>query len=71
MTSANIDRNALQWRKATKSSTGNCVEVASVEGRIAVRNSRRPDGELIIYSIAEFDAFVDGVKKGEFDELIR
>ncbi|MEV7013121.1 DUF397 domain-containing protein, partial [Streptosporangium sp. NPDC051022] len=35
--------------------------------RVAVRHSRRPDAEVIVYSRAEWVAFVGGVKDGEFD----
>lgn len=64
-----IDRNNLNWRTATRSSGGNCVEVASAAEMVAIRHSRRPDAELILYSRPEFAAFVDGVRKGEFDDL--
>jgi hypothetical protein len=65
----NFDRNGLKWRTASRSSGGNCVEVASAGGMVAIRHSRRPDAELILYSPLEFAAFVDGVRKGEFDDL--
>ena len=64
------DRDALNWRIASRSTGGNNVEVASAHGMIAVRHSRRPDAELIMYSVAEFAAFLDGAKKGEFDDLV-
>jgi hypothetical protein len=71
MKSTEIDRNSLEWRIARKSSGGNCIEVAAAAGgMIAVRHSRRPSGELILYTVAEFDAFVDGIKNGEFDDLV-
>jgi hypothetical protein len=66
-----IDRHSLPWRKATGSGGGNCVEVAPVGDHIAVRHSRHPDAELILYSEAEFAAFLDGAKDGEFDDLVR
>jgi hypothetical protein len=65
-----INREALAWRIATKSSSGNCVEVAVAEDMIAIRHSKRPYSELILYTFAEFEAFVDGIKKGEFDDMI-
>jgi hypothetical protein len=70
MTSLKIDRNALAWRIATRSSGGNCVEVARADNLIAVRHSKNPDGEMILYTDAEFAAFLDGAKKGEFDDLL-
>lgn len=70
MTESNIDRNALTWRVATRSAGGNCVEVAKSDDMIAVRNSRRPEAEIILYTRSEFAAFLDGAKKGEFDDLL-
>ena len=70
MTESKFDRNALAWRVATRSSSGNCVEVATTGNMIAVRNSRRPDDEIILYTKPEFSAFLDGAKKGEFDDLL-
>ncbi|MFD0918692.1 DUF397 domain-containing protein [Saccharopolyspora rosea] len=60
------------WRKSRHSgSVGNCVEVAPlVNGGIAVRNSRYPDGPALVYSRAEMAAFLHGAKDGEFDDLI-
>jgi hypothetical protein len=62
----------VAWHISTRSSGGGaeCVEAGPVRdgsGRIAVRHSRRPEGEIIFYTRAEWDAFVAGVKDGEFD----
>jgi hypothetical protein len=38
-------------------------------GEIAVRNSRYPSGPALIYTRAEVEAFMIGVKNGEFDDL--
>ncbi|MBB2943473.1 hypothetical protein FB565_003186 [Actinoplanes lutulentus] len=70
MSNYEIDRNALAWRVAARSSGGNCVQVAKTDNLIAVRNSRHPDGEIILYTKPEFEAFLDGAKKGEFDDLL-
>ncbi|MDY7086976.1 MAG: DUF397 domain-containing protein [Actinomycetota bacterium] len=65
-----IDRNTLSWRIATRSAGGNCVEVAKAKDMVAVRHSKRPDSEMILYTRPEFAAFLDGAKKGEFDDLV-
>jgi hypothetical protein len=57
------------WRKSTRSSAnGDCVEVAkNLSGVVAVRDSKDPDGPALIFTPAEWDAFIIGAKEGEFD----
>jgi hypothetical protein len=58
-----------RWVKSSHSGPtgGNCVEVAFVgDGSVAVRNSRHPSGPALVFSAAEWDAFVGGAKDGEF-----
>jgi hypothetical protein len=61
----------LDWQKA-QSSIGNgaCVELAPVDGMIAIRDSKDPDGPVLRYTADEWRAFLDGAKKGEFDHLV-
>ncbi len=71
MTLTTSERMALVWRKAQRSTTnGSCVEIASVAGKIAVRDSKDPGGPVLVYTPNEFSAFLDGAKKGEFDDLL-
>ncbi|MEV8636352.1 DUF397 domain-containing protein [Streptosporangium sp. NPDC051023] len=70
--SSSEDLTHVAWHISTKSDNGggSCVEAGSFgdgSGRVAVRHSHRPDGEVIVYSRAEWEAFVGGVKDGEFD----
>jgi len=43
------------------------VEVAFVDGAIAVRDSKNPEKGTLIFTPDEWDAFVAGTKDGEFD----
>ena len=66
-----MSNGQLPWRKARKSGQGGCVEVApAAAGLIAVRDSKDPDGPVLLYTPLEWDAFLDGVKRGEFDDLL-
>lgn len=66
------ERDRLAWRKADSSTAnGQCVEIASAAGNIAIRDSKDPDGPILVYTHSEFRAFLDGVRNGEFDALLR
>lgn len=57
------------WRKAQASNaSGNCVEVRMENGRVYLRDSK-PDGTGVVnwFTTAEWAAFLDGAKGGEFD----
>ncbi len=63
----------LAWTKSRRSGpTGNCVEMAQMArgGGVAVRNSRFPDGPVLVYTDAEIEALILGVKDGDFDHLL-
>ena len=72
---ANDDRNGWRaalladaaWRKSSFSGEyGNCVEVATLPaGEVAVRNSRHPGGPALLFTPAEWSAFLGGVRRGE------
>jgi hypothetical protein len=47
---------------------GNCVEVAGLtEDIVHVRDSKNPRGGMLSFTPAEWDAFIGGVRNGEFD----
>jgi hypothetical protein len=62
--------NSAVWRKASRSNgTGgnNCVEVAFLDTGVAVRDSKDQSGPALMFTQAEWTAFVDSTKDGEFD----
>jgi Domain of unknown function (DUF397) len=61
----------IEWVKSSLSfANGNCVEVAALpDGKVAVRNSRLPQGAHLYFTADEWHAFIGGVRNGEFDEF--
>jgi Domain of unknown function (DUF397) len=60
------------WQKSSFSATSNCVEMAQLPtGEVAVRNSRDPEGPALVYTRAEIEALLMGVRNGDFDALVR
>ena len=68
------------WQKTSHSTDGsNCVEVtvtydtsgsahkSGSEKLYLMRDSKNPDGPVLAFTPAEWDAFILGVKDGEFD----
>jgi hypothetical protein len=63
------DLSRAHWRKSTASmGTGNCLEVTFLEnGEVAIRDSKHQAGPVLEPQPAEWQAFIAGVKVGEFD----
>lgn len=63
------DISPAAWRKSSYSNDGtggNCVEVAQLSGLVTVRDSKNPDGPLLVFTPAEWSAFLDGIRAGDF-----
>ena len=60
------DLSTLTWHTSSYSNGagGMCVQVASVDGGVAIRDSKNPDVALA-FTREEYRAFTDGVRDGE------
>jgi hypothetical protein len=54
------------WRRSSRCDSSSCVEVASRDAVITIRNSQHPS-DTLSFSRAEWIAFVEGVRAGDFD----
>ncbi|MGH3517377.1 MAG: DUF397 domain-containing protein [Haloechinothrix sp.] len=63
------DLTGTQWRKSSYSTGGGeCVEVADApDGGRWLRDSKDRSHPAHYFTAAEWDAFIRGVKDGEFD----
>lgn len=64
-----MDIDSARWRKSSYSngSGGACVEVANLtSGQSAVRDSKNPNGPVLIFAPAAWSAFCAGLRDGEF-----
>ncbi|HEY0530967.1 MAG TPA: DUF397 domain-containing protein [Actinoplanes sp.] len=63
------DLTGALWHKSTRSggNGGDCVEVAvNLPGIVGVRDSKDPAAGTLVFTPAEWAAFLDGVRAGEF-----
>ncbi|MEU3347268.1 DUF397 domain-containing protein [Streptomyces sp. NPDC006700] len=60
-----LDLSSAKWQ----SSSGGLgdVQIAFVEGFIAMRNGGRPESPSLIFTPAEWGAFMSGARQGEFN----
>jgi len=58
--------NSHGWRKSARCGSGTCVEVRRTENDFEVRDSKNPDGPVLRFTGAEWDAFMAGVAAGDF-----
>lgn len=57
----------MGFRKSSRCGGGACVEVDTDDRMIKVRDSKNPDGPVLEYTTAEWTAFLEAAKAGEFD----
>lgn len=57
------------WRRSSycTGAATTCVEVAVGDGIVAVRDSKVVPGPVLRFTVEEWEAFVHGVRAGEFE----
>ena len=63
-----VDLSRANWRKSSRSGNNGCVEVAFLEGKVAVRDSKDRSGPVLLYSPLEWAAFIAAARDGEFNQ---
>ncbi len=69
-----VDLYRAVWRKSSRSpgngGTMDCVEVAALDdGRIAVRDSKHPNGAVLFLTRPELAAWISDMKNNKFHDL--
>jgi Domain of unknown function (DUF397) len=68
MATNQADQARTAWRKSTHSGgNGDCVEIAEIDARCAVRDSKNPDGQILTFGRSEWSAFIGRIKKHHHD----
>jgi Domain of unknown function (DUF397) len=70
-----IDTTALSWQR---SGEGNGAIEVAFTGQLAgaagewvlMRVAGDPEGRVLVYDRCEWECFLDGVRKGEFDDAV-
>jgi hypothetical protein len=57
------------WQKSTRSggNGGQCVEVARLDGTVAVRDTKNRSGAILFFPASQWSQFIASAKDGEFD----
>jgi hypothetical protein len=59
----------IAWRVSRSCDSGHCVMVARHGDKVLVGNTRDPDGPVNSYTAAEWREFLNGAKRGDFDDI--
>ncbi|MGH3427442.1 MAG: DUF397 domain-containing protein, partial [Mycobacteriales bacterium] len=68
-TASDLDLQNAQWHSPGDGVPGRRVELTRIGGLIALRDSERPNGPYLTFDTYEWDAFVYGALRGEFDSV--
>ena len=61
-----MDLSHAAWTKSVYSNDNGCVEIAYVDGQVAIRDSKNPGGPKLVFTPMEWTAFVNGVRDALF-----
>lgn len=67
-----VDLSRVVWRKGSRSDNSGpyCVEVARLpDGRVGLRDSKHPDGPVLLFTDGEWEAFLVAAQANEFDDI--
>ena len=69
MQKVNVEFQDNEFVKSTQSqySWNKCVMIARKDGFVGVRDSKDSEKNTLIFTNDEWEAFLDGAKKGEFE----
>lgn len=69
MNKPNYDpKSKYTWRTSSYTNgDGECVEIAELDGGVAVRDTKNREAGALLFNDAEWTAFLRGVHDGEFD----
>jgi len=56
----------LHWQGPRQCSAGTCVQVATTEDHVYVRDGKHPEGTPLRFTHEEWRAFVASVRDGQF-----
>ncbi len=61
----------LDWQTSSRCAAQNCIQVADAgNSMVALRDSKNPDGGVMLYTVAQWRDFIAGVEVGDFDDLL-
>ncbi|MEV1328495.1 DUF397 domain-containing protein [Micromonospora costi] len=64
------DSNGWMMSSRSTGNGGSCVEARRNAEMIEVRNSKNPAAGIVRFTVEEWDSFLYGAKRGEFDKLL-
>jgi Domain of unknown function (DUF397) len=58
-----IDRTTVTWHRSSFSESGNCVEAATQDRSVLIRDSKNPDEEMLCVSSGTWQSFIQAVQR--------